>query len=188
MRPLVLLLALLPTAALSNDSCDDLWFTRNLIMDRAGYCFASPLGRALFDNADCTGTSVRLDRQSQATVAAIRAVEADLRCKVDTRRRTIDLDDIWFRRRMVDLPVSTAEASGCAGWTGGSAPLRAGRDPRSPVVGRVRNGDYLRFGHVEAGLQPVNYVLVYGRDWKPFRAAGWLRVRGDTSRCRMWAG
>ena len=46
MKRLALLCALLASPAAASDVCDDLWFTRNLIMDRAGYCFGSVLGRA----------------------------------------------------------------------------------------------------------------------------------------------
>ena len=36
--------------AAADERCHDLWFARNAIMDRAGYCFGSVLGQAVFDN------------------------------------------------------------------------------------------------------------------------------------------
>jgi len=57
---LALLLAALAAPAAALEICDELWFTRNLIYDRAGYCFSSPLGRAVFDNSDCTGSALKI--------------------------------------------------------------------------------------------------------------------------------
>ena len=68
MRALTLLLFLIASPAAASDVCHDLWFTRNLIMDRAGYCFGSMLGKATFDNSDCTGKNVSLDAGDQLMV------------------------------------------------------------------------------------------------------------------------
>ena len=50
---LTFLLSLCVTPAFALDHCEEWWFTRNLVFDRAGYCFSSPLGQAVFDNSDC---------------------------------------------------------------------------------------------------------------------------------------
>ena len=70
----------LPIGAFAGETCEDLWFTRNLIMDRAGYCFGSALGQSLFDNGDCLGKSVVLDAASSRLVQELRAREAQFAC------------------------------------------------------------------------------------------------------------
>ncbi|MCK5500992.1 MAG: YARHG domain-containing protein, partial [Tritonibacter mobilis] len=72
MKLIVPLLALAAaTPAVAGDYCADLWFTRNAIIDRAGYCFGSTLGQRLFDNGDCIAKSVSLSDADKAKVALI---------------------------------------------------------------------------------------------------------------------
>ena len=54
MRWILLLGLVWPVQAWALEICDDLWLTRNLIFDRAGYCFGSVLGKSVFDNEGCT--------------------------------------------------------------------------------------------------------------------------------------
>ena len=79
MKFLVVALSLLASPALASNACHDLWFTRNAVIDRAGYCFGSPLGRAVFNNAGCTGKSVSLPPQAQRMVAQVKEMEAPVR-------------------------------------------------------------------------------------------------------------
>jgi len=140
---LALLLGLAASPAAAWSPCDELWFTRNLIFDRAGYCFTSTLGRAVFDNADCTGSQVRLDAASAAAVAAIEDYEQDLSCAIDTSRRALDVADLPARNALIDLPVPSAYASACYGWRGGPITLHSGRSETAPVTGMIRTGDDL---------------------------------------------
>ena len=48
MRWLLLVLLLIPAPVRALEICDDLWFTRNLLFSRAGYCFGSVLGQTVF--------------------------------------------------------------------------------------------------------------------------------------------
>lgn len=75
MKCLVAALSLFAAPVLASDTCHDLWFTRNAIIDRAGYCFGSPLGQAIFDNTGCIGKSVNLPPQDARTVALIRELK-----------------------------------------------------------------------------------------------------------------
>ena len=86
MLRLIGIICTLSTLALANDGCDDLWFTRNLIFDQVGYCFGSPLGQAVFDNADCTAKTPQLSDQDRTRVDAIEAEEARWDCRVDTSK------------------------------------------------------------------------------------------------------
>ncbi|EBA16598.1 hypothetical protein RSK20926_22774 [Roseobacter sp. SK209-2-6] len=58
-------LPLSTTTAFADESCNDLWFTRNAIINQAGFCFGSNLGQALFDNGDCIAKSVPLSPEAQ---------------------------------------------------------------------------------------------------------------------------
>lgn len=93
--------------------CDDLWFSRNQIMDRAGYCFSSRLGQSIFDNSDCTGTSVEVEvevePEDQLLLEAIREQEAYFECRVNTRRTRLEIEDVAFRLRLDDLPAPMEE-------------------------------------------------------------------------------
>lgn len=140
---LVLLLGLAASPAAAWSPCDELWFTRNLIYDRAGYCFSSTLGRAVFDNSDCTGTEVRLDARAAADVATIEGYEQEMSCAIDSGRRALAVADLAARRALIDLPVPSAYASACYGWRGAPITLHAGRSDSAPVTGTIRTGDDL---------------------------------------------
>lgn len=186
MRILILLLSLVATPALAADPCDDLWFSRNLIMDRAGYCFGTALGKAIFDNADCTGKSVTLIREEQRQVDAILKQERAFGCKVDTSRRSMDLPDIAVRRRMVDQPVADEFESGCFGWLEVATPLFAARNTSGAIVGRIEPGDNLLYMHWP--VDDWNYVTVWTDGMSTFKSGGWMRFRTTEESCRNWAG
>lgn len=191
MRRLLALLALCAPglsapAASANESigCQDIWFTRNLVMDHAGYCFGSPLGQAIFDNSDCIGKQVRIAPRHAELVKRIQALEAEHGCKVDTRRTTLDLDDIAIRKRLDDLPLFDELPGGCLGWDAGVTPLHAGRSRTSRVIGRIEPGDFVSLTHV--GVDGWVYVTVHEPpDWGPLKSGGWLEAE---MHCRDFAG
>jgi len=129
--------------AMAWNICDDLWFTRNAIYDRAGYCFNSDLGRAVFDNAGCTPGEVRLTGQAARDVTAIQQYEQELSCDVDTARKRLDIPDLDLRMSLRDLPLPSPFASACYGWRGPQIMLHAGRDERTAVTGVINPGDDL---------------------------------------------
>src|SRR5690606_19358983 len=98
-------LALLAQPAFAIETCDELWFTRNLIYDRAGYCFASELGRAVFDNTGCIPGEAKLSPDAVNTVAVIQQLEQDLDCKIDNTGRRLNVPNIQVRLQMIDIPV-----------------------------------------------------------------------------------
>lgn len=188
MRRLLPLALLIPFAApaLASDGCDDLWFTRNLVMDRAGYCFGSALGQAVFDNGDCTGKTVSLDAKDQKLVDRIRKLETRYECAVDTGRKQLDVKDLAIRRRLTDLPIAEEFPGGCLGWQAPETPLHAGRSPSSEVIGRITPGDFVGFFHIPAG--DWQYVTAADPDWT-VKSGGWLKGGiGDDDACRDWAG
>lgn len=170
---------------LASDACADLWFTRNAIMDRAGYCFGSVLGQTVFDNAGCSGKQVALQPQAARSVAHIQALEARIGCKVDTSRRHLALSDLFLRLRLHDLPVRDEFASACLGWLGPAVPLHAGHGPHTPIVGQIAPGDYVRYGHLPVG--GWTYVTTSDAAWQ-IRSGGWLDRSQVEERCQDVAG
>lgn len=140
-----------PTAVLAD--CADYWFTRNLIFDRVGYCFGSPLGQAIFDNRDCTTQSPVLAAPDKAAVARIRANEADAQCRINTQARSLGLPNIAFRKQVQTIPVPLPRNSalGCLTWRAGAVALHNGADHRFAVVGQLNPGDNIYFNHEQVG-------------------------------------
>lgn len=186
MGRLLILLSFLATPVFADNGCDDLWFTRNLIFDRAGYCFGSPLGQFVFNNGNCTGTTVTLDVDAKRFVDHIRGLETQYGCVVDTNRSQLDLNDIAIKTRLVDLPVRDQFASGCLGWVGEPVALYAGRNQSSGAIGRIDPGDFVSFAH-----NPVAgwaYVTTHGANWTTLKSGGWMVANLAENACRDWAG
>ena len=180
---LALPLAALAAPAAADDFCGDFWFTRNLLMDRAGHCFGSPLGRALFDNEGCTEGAAP-GPEAAARIARIQAAEKRNACKVDVSAETLGLDDADIRRRLTDLPLRDEIESSCIGWEGAVTPLLAGRRPQEAAVGRISPGDHVLYQHVpEEG-----WVYVTARDRKgALISGGWMKETLPAP-CRDFAG
>lgn len=75
------LTSLVPAASAA--SCWDLWYERNAIYDRNGYCFSTNLGQRTFNNADCWTRNPTLSQWEQRRVAQIQAEERRRGCKVN---------------------------------------------------------------------------------------------------------
>ncbi|MFS4580336.1 DUF4453 domain-containing protein [Phaeobacter sp. C3_T13_0] len=184
-RCIAFLLMLLPVPALAQDGCDDLWFTRNLIMDRAGYCFGTALGQSVFDNGDCLGKSVALDPHSNRLVQEIRGLEQYHRCKVDTGRRQLTLDDTHLRRFLVDLPIRDEFEGACLGWLSEPVPLYSGHSSGTARIGMIRTGDIVGYAHLQVGSW--SYVTTHSSDWR-VKSGGWYDRSATPENCRKHAG
>jgi len=187
----ILLFVSLAPGAWANAYCAELWFTRNLIFDRAGYCFGSTLGQALFDNADCIGKNVTLDPVSQRKVAKIREIETWEECRVNTNGTSLVFEDMEAKRALLDLPVPDNLGSGCLGWRGTAIPLRTGHRAEAPVSGWLQTGDYILFDHYDEGdwLFITTYAPTAVGGWGPAKAMGWMTgVTMDNDACDNWAG
>lgn len=64
-------------------SCYDLWYERNAIYDRNGYCFSTQLGQETFDNSDCYTDDAQLSRGEQRRVNQLKAQERRRGCNVN---------------------------------------------------------------------------------------------------------
>ena len=170
----LLLLCLLPLAAPAQGRiCTDLWVIRNTLFNRQGFCFASPLGEAVFDNSDCTTRAVpTLSPRDRATVAEVLAVEDEWDCALDTG--TIDIAVLRRARALAPvltmerLPVPTGYESGCMGYLGPPRAIRSAPGNEAPQVAEVVRGDDLLFtwGYVE------DWAFLSFDDGR----AGWLRL------------
>ena len=167
--------------------CDDLWFARNQLFDRAGYCFSSPLGQAVFDNSDCTGKDITLEPGGAEMVAEIRASEARVPCDVDTSRTWLEIENIALRRRLGQVVYRSEFASGCLGWNGGPLTLLAGPGPTSEPIAMVETGDDIVWEYDSLPWpEGWTFISVY-RDGVQ-TGLGWRRDDIDHALCTGLAG
>ncbi|MGI3185994.1 DUF4453 domain-containing protein [Nioella aestuarii] len=192
MRRVLITLALLGLAApaLANEPyCEQPWFIRNLIFDRAGFCFSSPLGEAVFDNSDCTGTDVVLSQRDREAVALILEMEDLLDCTMDTSGQTLStLPELNQLRRFALLPIPVDAASGCIGYLGPQLPLlEAPGAHNGPVLGTLTLESSILFDFLpENGWE---FVTVYPNGWEgPPGPSGWVDLGGQMPDCRQVAG
>jgi hypothetical protein len=143
-----LIVALTPMSVTADALCDELWLTRNTVFDRAGYCFGSALGKAIFDNSDCTTSAPKLDSEGETIVAQVREIETDFACSIDTSRTVLEVDHVDQRRALHHLPVKTGYESACLGYDGPALLLTAGRHPDTSFFGEIFPGDDILFGHI----------------------------------------
>ena len=182
---LTILLCLLAGPAWA-DACDDWWFTRNLVIDRAGYCFGSVLGQAQFDNTGCIGTTVTLDPASAAAVARIRQLETENQCRVNTAQPVLNLIDRDIRLQLQAQPIADIFESACLRYRATPLPLHNAPDPSAPVIGQVLPGDTVSFAHLPAGNW--SYVTTHQGSFPGLRSGGWLGTPIRTPDCEQWAG
>ncbi len=178
----VLALASGPASAL--EICDDLWFTRNLLFHRAGYCFGSALGRAVFGNEGCVPGPVELYPADVPLFRMVKAREAEWACKVDTSRTVLAVPDLETRKAQIDPPLATGYESGCIGWKGERLPLYTARHLDSPVVGAAHEGDTLLFQFED--VDGWTFVEV-SQSGVPV-GMGWARFQMTETSCDAFAG
>ena len=65
------------------DDCYDLWYARNEIYKRNGYCFQTRLAMETFGNSGCYTRAPRFTRAEQSTIEAIRRKERQRSCRVN---------------------------------------------------------------------------------------------------------
>ncbi len=172
----------LPGAAAAD--CASMWLTRNMVFDRAGYCFGSALGQAVFGTAGCVGTDVTLSPSDRAFVADTRATEATFGCQIDTNQRNLDLPLLQTWLKLSDLPRRDEFESGCIGWIGPRTPLRSGHSDAAPVIGQLMRGDVILLSHWPVG--DWQFVTVSRGD-QPAEI-GWTNVPFGPETCAQLAG
>ena len=72
-----------PQSQLKQLSCQNLWYVRNSIYDRRGYCFKTQDGKDAFDNSDCyvkNASNIPFNTNESNNIARIRSVESQKGC------------------------------------------------------------------------------------------------------------
>ena len=163
-----------PVTAQNSAFCQELWLSRNTVMDRAGQCFQSPLGQATFDNSDCVPGNVRLNPLDAELVRMAQEVEALAGCRVNTDAVQLDPGAVPFRTRLNTLftvPVRGDSEHGCHGYRGPSIALHAGISTSTTVIGMLEDGQTFSLAHwpLRGGWE---FVEVTDRQGTPL-AYGW---------------
>lgn len=189
MKRLAALIALLATPAWAGgDYCSDYWFVRNQVFDRAGYCFQSTLGQAIFDNSDCVPGEVELRPADQALVNEIREIEARLGCRVDTGRASLPILLIGLRLRLEDLAARDEHSgSACFGYKGAPFTLHAGHRADAQVLGTVQPGDDLFFRY-STPQAPAGWDYVEVEHGGSPKGLGWFSIPFSADLCTQVAG
>ncbi|MBY8976951.1 DUF4453 domain-containing protein [Rhodobacteraceae bacterium NNCM2] len=193
LKPALLSLCLLSTPASAEvweygpEDCNVLWFMRNLIMDRAGYCFGSNLGKAIYDNGDCKGTEVSLTAAQQQQVGKIRKLEKEIGCKVNTGQTQLKGYKIDAIRRLRDMPLPDNGGSACT-WAGAPLDIYDGYSKGSSVMGQLSPGDRIGFGWIGEGDWNVIGISAGGPGGP--ESLGWLDMgkANFEASCTNWAG
>jgi hypothetical protein len=79
----VFALMIVPQISFAGDDCYDLWYARNEIYKRNGYCFQTRLAMETFGNGSCYTRAPRFTRTDQLTIEAIRRKERQRNCRVN---------------------------------------------------------------------------------------------------------
>lgn len=72
-----------PQVSFAQNSCYDLWYARNEIYHRNGYCFQTQMGRRTFGNDNCYTRAPQFTRAEKLRIESIRREERRRGCNVN---------------------------------------------------------------------------------------------------------
>jgi hypothetical protein len=175
-----------PAAAL--DYCEDAWLTRNLIIDRYGYCFNSGLGQALFDNSDCSTSQPALSAQDTELVTRIREGEAQVGCSINTGAGPSPAmrEAHAFYNSLQDIPAADHLGWACWGYHGAPMPIRSGASDTAPVIGTLQPGQGMVSEYWPRGAF-IFATIVTGPSGAVL-GQGWMRAGITDADCDQVAG
>lgn len=180
-----------PALADIEDRCADLWFSRNAMLDKVGYCFSTPLGKAIFNNNNCTTKQPKVSSEVSEQIAAIRMLEqgdADgvyQSCHIDTSQRELDLPVLELRKQLDFQPVTDGGVAMCIGYRDGEQTLYSAPRKTATKTGAIRQGDSVMMGHLDWN------GWSFGTVWRDDRpdAVGWYHAPiADVNQCEGFAG
>lgn len=162
-------------------TCEELWFSRNSMLNDAGYCFSSPLGRSLFDNSDCTTKSPQVSPEVAEQIARIQRLEleapyvTDGVCNVDTNRTSLsNLRHLKLRRRLTFQPSTDGSSSACIGYRGEQVDLYAAPHQNAEVLGQIPLGASVSSSHLP--WEDWNFTIAWWTaDHEERTVLGWYR-------------
>ncbi|MEJ6390379.1 DUF4453 domain-containing protein [Gymnodinialimonas ulvae] len=179
-----------PATAQTGAWCQEIWLSRNTVMDRAGQCFTTPLGQAIFDNSDCTPGRRPLLPLDAEIVSRLQMLENDFGCAVDISATALDPSTAPWLARLAELwtvPIRADTEHGCGGYRGPVRALHAGMSSSTSVLGQLEPGQNFGFAHVPmpAGWE---YITVSDADFNPV-AHGWVQgIEMSDEICEWIAG
>ena len=118
-----------PSLGTGRATCDSLWVERNQILNVAGYCFETPLGQAIFDNADCSLGTPALSEASLNRIARLEQAEDRRSCEVNTGKTQVTVIGRYGPLRL------GANGKSLGRWLGALQRL----DVFPDIIGRTRN-------------------------------------------------
>lgn len=192
-KPCILVVGLLaatPVFADIEDPCADLWFSRNAMLDQAGYCFSSPLGKAIFDNRDCTTKQPVLPPKVSRQIALIIKLEQGdpdgfyAACKIDTTKRHLDLAAISQRKQLGFQPATDGSTGVCLDYLGADIPLHSAPWKTARRIGEIKAGDNVSFSHQDWNGWSFSLIGRH-QDWA---TAGWYKAEFHGDDCKAFAG
>jgi len=184
MRWMILLCLIVPAPVAALEICDDLWFTRNLVFHRAGHCFGSVLGKAVFGDEGCNKDGGAPDKDALALIERVRGLEAEFNCDVDTTQDFLAVPVFEQRKDLIDLPFPSEIESACVGWKGGRLALRKAHKDGAELLGAVRDGDTLLFQYQDVG----DWMFVEVQQNGIPAGMGWAKPEISKENCEMVAG
>ena len=166
----------LPANAQTSAFCQEVWLSRSTILDRAGQCFGTPLGQAVFDNSNCIGEEVRLNPLDADQVRVAQEIEAWAECEVDTNIDHLLPNVLPFHARLRDLftvPVRNSGEVECTGYLGQPLSLHTGTSTSMTEIGTAQPSQTLVLSHqpVRGGWQYLEVLDTSGADI----AHGWAQ-------------
>ncbi|MEJ6392762.1 DUF4453 domain-containing protein [Gymnodinialimonas sp. 2305UL16-5] len=139
-----------PVVAQNDLWCQELWLSRNTVLERAGFCFQTPLGQAVFDDFGCIPGPPSLSTTDAEIVQILLGMEEESGCAVDTSATAIDERLHPLAERLTELstvPIDGYTEHGCGGYLGPARDLHAGVSNEAVVIGRLEPGQNFSFAH-----------------------------------------
>lgn len=175
------------TAAAQNfNFCEELWVTRNMVFDRAGYCFGSVLGQSLFDNSNCTTSTASAPPAYSQIISWARGDEDRVGCNLNTGQPawpSIQAVHAYYNRFWT-VAVPLEGGFGCWGYSGPTVQIHAGAAANTPVLGQLTAG--LSYVDLHYGVDGWGFITVLtGPDGQEV-VTGW--ATGVSSDCAQVAG
>lgn len=170
--------------------CQELWLSRNTVMDRAGQCFTSSLGRAVFDNGDCVDGNIRLNPLDAEIVRLVQETEVWANCDVDIDADQLAVGALRFQQNLMFLftvPVRRDSEQMCSGYRGAPVSLYTGISTDTTLIGTVWPGQDVTSSHhpMRGGWE---YLEASAPDGTPL-AYGWAQgFSDDRDLCAFSAG
>jgi hypothetical protein len=168
-------------------ACENMWYARNLIAHRAGYCFGSELGQSMFGNDGCTGKNPTMSEADRERVRQFAALEKSWGCDVDTSATMLKSDVIPFIADLERFAFRDDTESSCGGYKGPRIALHAGPSSDTAIVGYIEPGNSILSSYIlEKGWEMLEVNA--SMENSQLRAVGWTPEEVFSYGCEFMAG